>query len=107
MPTAHTARNRQRPRQEATTVPGIPRQMTEDEIFIFAISLGEQCQVKTWLELKKLLLVSLSSNDRRNFSIRDPYTKRQRLNSFEQNLLNSYHQQTGKVLEVENYARTG
>ncbi len=79
--------------------------MTKNEIVGFAIDLGEQCQVETWMELKKLLLVSLPSKDRSNFSVRDPRTKMQKLNHFEQNLLNTYYQKTGKELEVEKNAR--
>ena len=65
-----------------------------------ALSLGTRCEVKTWLELKKILLLSLPSNERTHFSTRDPETKRQVMNKMEQQLVDIYQEKTGVVLEV-------
>ncbi len=65
-----------------------------------ALSLGTRCEVKTWLELKKILLLSLPSPDRSYFSTRDPETKRQVMNKMEQQLVDIYQKKTGVVLEV-------
>ena len=73
--------------------------MTEAEIIHCAISIGADCGVKSWMELKKLVLVSIPPNDRTNFSVRDAKTKKQRINGFERRLINDYHSQTGVMLE--------
>ena len=65
-----------------------------------ALSLGTRCEVKTWLELKKILLLSLPPAERTHFSTRDPETKRQVMNKMEQQLVNIYQEKTGVVLEV-------
>lgn len=70
------------------------------EIIERAIELGTACEVKTWLELKKVLLVSLPSPERQKFSTRDPATKKQSLNNFEKLIVNNYHKKTGIDLEV-------
>jgi hypothetical protein len=69
--------------------------MTEYEIIKEAVSLGRVLGVENWVELKKVLLVTLSPQDRSNFSTRDPKTKKQRLNKFEANLIDNYWIQTG------------
>ena len=73
--------------------------MTEAEIIQHAVSVGTECDVKTWMELKKLMLISIPSVDRSNFSIRDAKTKKQRLNDFELRLIDNYHSRTGVVLK--------
>jgi hypothetical protein len=75
--------------------------MTEVEITSFAINIGEDCGVESWMELKKLLLVSLPSRARSNFSIRDPKTKKQGLNEFELRLIDNYYSKTGTILEKD------
>ncbi len=76
--------------------------MTENQITEFAIRVGLECEVNTWLELKKILLVSLPPPQRRVFSTRDPKTKKQSINSFEKKLVNNYYSMTGIQLEVPN-----
>ncbi len=73
--------------------------MTEREIITTAISIGSDCEVENWMELKKLLLVSLPPKARSNFSVRDPKTKKQALNDFERRLIDNYYSSTGKMLQ--------
>jgi len=75
--------------------------MTETEIISEAISLGSDCGVESWMELKKLLLVTLPSHARSNFSVRDPKTKKQRLNEFEHRLIDNYYSRTGTRLKKD------
>jgi len=75
--------------------------MTHSEILEEAIGLGSVCEINEWMELKKLLLVSLPSDARRNFSTRDPKTKRQHLNDFEHWLIDNYFRALGTKLGVE------
>ena len=75
--------------------------MREWQIIEKAIELGIRCDVKTWLELKKLVLVSIPSNERKRFSTRDPATKSHSLNSFERELLDNYRKKTGVDLEIQ------
>ena len=72
--------------------------MTEKEITAHAITLGTLCIVDEWIQLKKLLLRTLPSDARSNFSVRDPKTKKQQLNEFEERLLDNYYSQTGTQL---------
>jgi hypothetical protein len=69
--------------------------MTEKEIISGAILVGGILRVENWMELKKILLVTLSSQDRSNFSTRDPKTKKQSLNKFEERLIDNYYSETG------------
>jgi len=73
--------------------------MTEGEIINHAVSVGSECRVQTWMELKKLMLVSLPPQDRSNFSRRDPKTKKQQLNDFERKLIDNYCSRTGVTLK--------
>tara|TARA_B100000519_G_C14201132_1_gene417966 strand:- start:815 stop:1042 length:228 start_codon:yes stop_codon:yes gene_type:complete len=73
--------------------------MTENEIINHAVSVGQECRVETWMELKKLMLVSLPPKDRSNFSRRDPKTKKQQLNDFERKLIDNYCSRTGTMLK--------
>ncbi len=73
--------------------------MTENEIINHAVSVGRECRVETWMELKKLMLVSLPPADRSNFSRRDPKTKKQQLNEFERKLIDNYCSRTGTMLK--------
>ena len=75
--------------------------MTEEEITEQAIKFGELLLIDEWMDLKKFLLTSLAPDDRSKFSVRDPKTKEQRLNKFEQRLINNYYSQTGKQLIKE------
>lgn len=56
---------------------------------------------KDWMDFKKLMLISLPSNKRKNFSTRDPKTKKQSLNEFEKQMIDIYFQETGVLLELE------
>ena len=54
-----------------------------------------------WMVLKKLLLRSIPSEQRRLFSTRDPVTKKQSLNDFEMNIIEEYYKLTGVRLELK------
>ena len=70
------------------------------DIIESAIELGMRCDVKTWLELKKILLLSLPSSKRSLFSTRDPETKRHKLNKMELMIVDTYQKKTGIILEI-------
>jgi hypothetical protein len=74
--------------------------MNKDEITEIAIKLGAKCKVDSWLELKKIILISIPSKSRSLFSTRDPITKLQGLNTFEQSIIGEYEKRTGTKLEV-------
>ena len=65
-----------------------------------ALDLGVRCEVQTWLELKKILLLSLPPSQRAHFSTRDPETKIQTMNKMELELVDIYQNKTGITLEV-------
>jgi hypothetical protein len=48
-----------------------------------------------WIVIKKELLKTLSPEDRRYFSTRDPVTKKQGLNNFEKIVMEKWYQTTG------------
>ena len=75
--------------------------MTHEEILEEAVRLGTACEISEWMDLKKLVLVSIPSPARKNFSIRDPKTKRQQLNDFEQWLIDNYYEQVGIKLRFK------
>jgi len=72
--------------------------MTEKEITQQAIQLGPMLFINSWIDLKKMLLCTLPSESRSKFSVRDPKTKKQQLNKFEERLLDSYYSATGVAL---------
>lgn len=74
--------------------------MTIPDIIENAIDLGTRCEVKTWLELKKILLVSIPPPERSLFSTRDPNTKRHKLNKMERTIVDTYQKKTGTILEI-------
>ena len=74
--------------------------MTVPDIIETALDLGSRCGVKTWLELKKVLLLSLPAHERARFSTRDPETKTHALNEMERLIVDTYQKKTGVVLEV-------
>ena len=69
--------------------------MTEKEIISQAIHFGILANVQNWMELKKFMLVALPVSARSNFSTRDPKTKKQSLNKFEERLIDNYYSDTG------------
>ncbi len=74
--------------------------MTVPDIIETALELGTRCDVQTWVELKKVLLLSLPAHERARFSTRDPATKAQSLNEMERLIVDTYQKKTGVVLEV-------
>jgi len=55
-----------------------------------------------WMDFKKIMLRSLPSRMRKNFSTRDPKTKKQNLNSFEREMIDIYFGNTGIRLRLKN-----
>lgn len=55
-----------------------------------------------WMDFKKIMLRSLPPKMRKNFSTRDPKTKRQALNNFEKEMIDTYFRETGVKLKLEN-----
>ena len=54
--------------------------------------LGKQ---DSWMDFKKIMLRSLPPKMRKKFSTRDPVTKQQSLNQFEERVIESYYRKTG------------
>ena len=71
-----------------------------ESILSSALDLGVRCEVQTWIELKKILLLSLPPSQRVHFSTRDPETKTQCMNKMELELVDIYQKKTGITLEV-------
>ena len=65
-----------------------------------ALQVGPSCEVKTWKELKKLLLLTCNPDLRSEFSRRDEKTKETRLNDFEKWLIDIYEKKTGTRLSL-------
>jgi hypothetical protein len=63
-----------------------------------ALKVGPSCEVKSWKELKKLLLLTCNPELRSEFSRRDEKTKEMRLNDFEKWLIDIYEKKTGTRL---------
>ena len=57
--------------------------MTDQELIEYAVDIGARCEVSSWMDLKKILLISLPSSERSRFSTRNPTTKLQALNQLE------------------------
>lgn len=74
--------------------------MTDQEISQYAVNIGIRCEVSSWMDLKKILLVSLPSSERSRFSTRDPATKLQVLNNLEAKIVDDYREKTGTRLEL-------
>ena len=73
--------------------------MNKQEILEFAIRLGTECKMSAWIDLKKMLLISLPSSSRAMFSVRDSKTKKQKFNEFESWLHDNYESKTGVKLK--------
>ena len=63
-----------------------------DYIDLAARALGSQ---DSWMDFKKIMLRTLPPKMRKKFSTRDPLTKEQSLNQFEENMIESYYLKTG------------
>jgi len=75
------------------------------EILESALDLGVRCGVSSWIELKKVLLLSLPPSQRSKFSTRDPVSKQQFMNELERSIVDNYERMTGIRLEVPNGKR--
>jgi hypothetical protein len=56
---------------------------------------------RDWMDFKKTMLRSLPSKMRKKFSTRDPKTKKQTLNNFEQQMIDTYFCETGVMLRLD------
>jgi hypothetical protein len=74
--------------------------MTDHELLEYAIDMGTRCEVTSWMDLKKILLVSLPPLDRSRFSTRDSVTKCQVLNQLETKITKGFQEKTGIKLEL-------
>ena len=74
--------------------------MSPREIINVAVTVGTMCEIDSWLDLKKVVLVSIPPEDRTQFSTRDPKTKEQSLNKFERTIVENYEKMTGISLKV-------
>lgn len=72
----------------------------KETILETALQVGPSCEVKSWKELKKLLLLTCNPSLRSEFSRRDEKTKEMRLNDFEKWLINIYEKKTGTRLNL-------
>ena len=54
-----------------------------------------------WMDFKKIMLRTLPPKMRKNFSTRDPVTKKQSLNQFEKKMIDVYFKETGVKLILE------
>ena len=61
---------------------------------------GSGSEEEDWMPVKKYLLLSIPSKMRKNFSTRDPKTKKQSLNDFEQGVIDIYEGMTGIRLRL-------
>ena len=57
-----------------------------------------------WVTIKKQIMRGIPSQLRKNFSTRDPITKEQSLNQFEEWVINYYRDLTGTVLVLRTLA---
>lgn len=57
---------------------------------------------QNWMDFKKIMLKSLPSSMRKKFSTRDPKTKKQSLNNFEKEMIDTYYRETGVELRLKN-----
>jgi len=71
-----------------------------DELTIIANS---GVKGEAWMPVKKYLLLSIPSKMRKNFSTRDPKTKKQSLNDFERSIIDIYESMTGIRLRLPEY----
>lgn len=57
--------------------------------------------VEDWQTVKKELLKFFTPEERKNFSTRDPYTKAQRFNEFEERIIEKWFKLTGVTLIIK------
>jgi hypothetical protein len=70
----------------------VNKQIIDEAIDIVSSYVGE---TKDWMVIKKELLKTLTPADRMYFSTRDPVTKKQKMNAFEQIIAEKWYQKTG------------
>ena len=75
----------------------IPDRILKEMAFAHKVLGGSTC----WVSFKKIMLRSLPSTMRRNFSTRDPKSKLHDLNLFERKLIDIYKDRTSIELMLE------
>ncbi len=65
-----------------------------------AFDIAERCDVREWVQLKKIILLSLPPDARKSFSTRDPLTKKHSLNDFEQDVIDIYFKKSGVMVRL-------
>lgn len=65
-----------------------------------AMGVAYECGATTWVDLKKILLLSLPSSKRCLFSTRDVITKKHSINDFERQVIDTYYGKTGIKLRL-------
>ena len=65
-----------------------------------AFEIARRCGVTEWIQLKKIVLLSLPSEARKNFSTSDPITKKHSTNDFERDVIDIYLRKTGITLRL-------
>ena len=70
------------------------------EIMYEAFDVALRCGVEEWLQLKKIILLSLPPEARKSFSTRDPVTKKHSINDFERDVIDIYSRKTGTMLRL-------
>ncbi len=70
------------------------------EMLYEGFEIAEKCDVRSWIDLKKILLLGLPPESRRRFSTRDAYTKKHTVNDFERDVVDIYYKKTGVRLRL-------
>ena len=70
------------------------------EVLHECLDIAQRCEVNSWVGLKKILLLTLPSEARKQFSTRDPYTKKHTVNDFERDVVDIYYKKTGVKLRL-------
>ena len=65
-----------------------------------AFEIAQRCSVTKWIQLKKIILLSLPSEVRKNFSTRDPITKKHLINDFERDVIDIYLKKSGVMVRL-------
>lgn len=63
-------------------------------------TIAQRCEVSDWIQLKKMILLSLPPEARKSFSTRHPVTKKHSINDFERQVIDTYYSETGVRLRL-------
>lgn len=65
-----------------------------------SFEIAQRCEVTDWIQLKKIILLSLPPEARKSFSTRDPITKKHSINDFERDVMDIYFKKSGVVVRL-------